>query len=94
MNFEIIRVNLISYLNRNYLKEDKLEDEVNIMIKTLYDPEVEKRGIEKGKIEGKMEEKLQNARNLLDVLDDEIIASKLDLDINVVKNLRAELSNN
>ena len=92
MNFEIIRVNLISYLNRNYLKEDKLEDEVNIMIKTLYDPEVEKRGIEKGKIEGKMEEKLQNARNLLDVLDDEIIASKLDLDIEVVKSLRADMS--
>ena len=84
--------NLISYLNRNYLKEDKLEDEVNIMIKTLYDPEVEKRGIEKGKIEGKMEEKLQNARNLLDVLDDEIIASKLDLDIEVVKSLRADMS--
>ena len=29
--------NLISYLNRNYLNEDKLEDEVNIMIKTLYE---------------------------------------------------------
>ena len=28
--------------------ENKLENEVNIMIKTLYDPEVEKRGIEKG----------------------------------------------
>ena len=84
--------NLISYLNRNYLNEDKLENEVNIMIKTLYDPEVEKRGIEKGKIEGKMEEKLQNARNLLDVLDDEIIASKLDLDIEVVKSLRADMS--
>ena len=59
-----------------------------------YDPEVEKRGIEKEKIEGRIEEKLQNAKNLLDVLDDEIIASKLDLDIEVVKGLRAETSNN
>ena len=64
------------------------------MVRTLYDPEVEKRGIEKEKIEGRIEEKLQNAKNLLDVLDDEIIASKLDLDIEVVKGLRAETSNN
>ena len=40
--------NLIQYLNRNYLNDDRLEEEVTIMTKTLYDPEVEKRGIEKG----------------------------------------------
>ncbi|WP_455543654.1 hypothetical protein [Intestinibacter sp.] len=40
--------NLIEYLNRNYIGDDRLEDEVNIMTKTLYDPEVEKRGIQKG----------------------------------------------
>ncbi|MGL5749126.1 MAG: hypothetical protein ACRCXT_01265 [Paraclostridium sp.] len=44
--------NLIEYLNRNYLNDDRLEEEVNSMTKTLYDPEVEKRGIEKGRIEG------------------------------------------
>ena len=38
--------NLIEYLNRNYLNDDRLEEEVNIMTKTLYDPEVEKRGDE------------------------------------------------
>ena len=47
--------NLIEYLNRNYLNDDRLEEEVNIMTKTLYDPGVEKRGYEKGKIEGKIE---------------------------------------
>ena len=37
--------NLIEYLNRNYFNDDRLEEEVNTMTKTLYDPEVEKRGI-------------------------------------------------
>ena len=43
--------NLIEYLNRNYIKDEILENEVSRMTKTLYDPEVEKRGIEKGKAE-------------------------------------------
>ncbi|MGM9535173.1 MAG: hypothetical protein ACI3VR_07970 [Intestinibacter sp.] len=43
--------NLIEYLNRNYIEDESLEEEVSIMTKTLYDPEVEKRGYEKGKIE-------------------------------------------
>lgn len=40
--------NLIEYLNRNYFNDDKLEEEVTTMTKTLYDPKVEERGIEKG----------------------------------------------
>lgn len=40
--------NLIEYLNRNYIDDENLEEEVNIMTKSLYDPEVEKKGIEKG----------------------------------------------
>lgn len=40
--------NLIEYLNRNYIDDENLEKEVNIMTKSLYDPEVEKKGIEKG----------------------------------------------
>ena len=39
--------NLIEYLNRNYIDDENLEKEVNIMTKSLYDPEVEKKGIEK-----------------------------------------------
>ena len=34
--------NLIEYLNRNYLNDDRLEEEVNIMTKTLYDPVIQK----------------------------------------------------
>ena len=40
--------NLIEYLNRNYIDDENLEKEVNIMTKSLYDPEVEKKGIKKG----------------------------------------------
>ena len=40
--------NLIEYLNKNYIEDENLEEEVNIMTKSLYDPEVEKNGIEKG----------------------------------------------
>ena len=40
--------NLIEYLNRNYIDDENLEKEVNIMTKSLYDPEVEKKEIEKG----------------------------------------------
>ncbi len=47
--------NLIEYLNRNFIKDEILENEVNRMTKTLFDPEVEKRGIEKGIAEGKAE---------------------------------------
>ena len=59
------------------------------MIKTLYDPEVEKRGIEKGI----MSERLENARNLLDILDDETISTKLNLELEIVKKLRLESMN-
>ena len=86
--------NLIEYLNRNYLNDDRLEEEVNIMTKTLYDPEVEKRGIEKGIEQGKMTAPIKNAKSLLDVLDDDTIAEKLELDVEIVKKLRTEASNN
>lgn len=40
--------NLTEYLNKNYLCDEIIEKEVSKMTRTLYDPEVEKRGIEKG----------------------------------------------
>ncbi|MGL5066472.1 MAG: hypothetical protein ACRC6T_01405 [Sarcina sp.] len=86
--------NLIEYLNRVYFKDKNIEDEVVTMTKTLYDPEVEKKGLEKGLekgIEKGIEEgKLEVAKNLLDVLSDEIIAVKTGLSIEVIKKLRAE----
>lgn len=80
--------NLIEYLNRNYFRDDKIEEEMIDMTTTLYNPEVEKRGIEKGK----KEEKLQIAINLLDVLPDEIISNKTGLSLEEVKKLRSENS--
>ena len=38
--------NLVEYLNRNYFNDEKIEEEVITMTKTLYDPEVERKGIE------------------------------------------------
>lgn len=82
--------NLIEYLNRNYLHDDKLEEEVITMTKSLYDPEVERKGIEQGIKQGIMANKIENAKNLLDVLDDETIAEKIGLDLDTVKKLRKE----
>ncbi|WP_430828744.1 hypothetical protein [Clostridium ihumii] len=79
--------NLVEYLNRNYFNDEKIEEEVITMTKTLYDPEVEKKGIEKG-IE---KQKLEIAINLLDILDDKTIALKTGLDVNKVKELRKEI---
>lgn len=41
--------NLIEYLNRNYISDKNLEEEVSIMTKSLYNPEVEKRVLKKRK---------------------------------------------
>ncbi|MGL4800601.1 MAG: hypothetical protein ACRCWY_14590, partial [Cellulosilyticaceae bacterium] len=54
--------NLIEYLNRNYLNDKNLEDEVIKMTKTLYDPEVERRGIE----QGVKQEKVEMAKKMID----------------------------
>lgn len=83
--------NLIEYLNRVYFKDENIEREVVKMTRTLYDPEVEKRGIEKGIEEGKRKAKIENAKNLLDILDDETISKKIGLDIEVVRRLRVEI---
>ena len=42
--------------------------------------------------EGKLEEKIEIARNLLDVLDDETIAKKTGLSIEEVKKLREKIN--
>lgn len=83
--------NLIEYLNKNYFNDEKIEDEVITMTKTLYDPEVEKRGVQIGLKQGVQKEKLNIAKNLLDVLDDETISIKTGLDMKVIKVLRKEV---
>lgn len=47
--------NLFQYLNNNYGNDTKLNEEVNIMTKTLYDPVVEAKGRKEGKEEGREE---------------------------------------
>ena len=72
--------NLVEYLNTTYLKDNNLEKEVESMTKTLYDPEVEKRGIEKGKIE--------TAKNMIkEGLDVVLISKCTGLDIELIKKL-------
>ena len=74
--------NLSKYLNRTYLKNDELEAEVSAMTKSLYDPAVDKAATERTKIEAAM--------SFLDLLDDETIAERLNLDLSTVKSLRLE----
>ncbi len=80
--------NLIEYLNRNYMKDENIENEVNKMTKTLYDPEVEKRGIEKG-----IEKGIKSAieKLLLSGMEAEKIASILDVDICLVREISERL---
>lgn len=51
--------NLIEYLNQNYIEDDSLEEEVSTMTKTLYDPEVERRGYEHGFEKGEQNKEFQ-----------------------------------
>lgn len=76
--------NLIEYLNRNYFNDNKLEEEVITMTKSLYDPEVEKKGVE----QGKKEKAIEIAKSLLDVLSVEVIAQKTGLTIEEVEKLK------
>lgn len=85
--------NLIEYLNRNYLNDEILEEEVNTMTKTLYDPEVEKKGIEKGREEGREEVRIQNAKNLLSMgLESKIVAAGTGLTIEKVEELKKDIA--
>ena len=76
--------NLIEYLNRNYIDDGNLEKEVNIMTKSLYDPEVEKKGIEKG-IEKNQAEIVLNM--LGEGLDEATISRFTKIDIEKVREI-------
>ena len=66
-----------------YLREKSLRDEISALANA------EEKGLQQGLMQGILE----SARSLLDILDDETIAIKLNLDINIVKNLRKEMLN-
>ena len=88
--------NLIEYLNRNYIDDENLEEEVNIMNKSLYDPEVEKKGIEKGieqgikqgMKEGTEKKEVEIVLNMLgEGLDEATISKFTKIDIQKVKEI-------
>lgn len=80
--------NLAEYLNGKYIKDEDFDKEVVRVTKTLYDPLVEGKGIEKGIEKGREEEKRAIAKALLDILDDEMIAMKTGLSKEEVVQLR------
>ena len=88
--------NLIEYLNKNYIEDENLEEEVNIMTKSLYDPEVEKKGIEKGieqgikqgMKEGTEKKEVEIVLNMLgEGLDEATISKFTKIDIQKVKEI-------
>ena len=80
--------NLIEYLNRNYIDDENLENEVSIMTKSLYDPEVEKKGIEKGIEQGIEKRDAEIVLNMLgEGLNEETISKLTKIDIEKVKEI-------
>ena len=86
--------NLTEYLNRSYIHDPKLEEEVSTMTRTLYNPAVAAQAKAEGKEEGKEEAKIESAISFLDIADDETIAEKLGLSLALVQQLRKEHSVN
>ena len=80
--------NLIEYLNRNYIDDENLEKEVNIMTKSLYDPEVEREGIEKGIEKGIERNQVEIVLNMLgEGLDEATISRFTKIDIERVREI-------
>ena len=76
---------MFEYLNDKYGDDETLNEEVVKMTKTLYDPEVEKRGIEKGQeIKAK-----KSAENLLRLgVNEDIVAQGVGLPIEEVRKIK------
>lgn len=81
--------NLIAYLNRNYLYNSEIESEVRTMTKSLYDPVVEKQGIEKGVEKGKKEVAKKAIRK---GMSNEDIKDLTDLSLEDIQKIREELN--
>ena len=86
--------NLFEYLNKKYGDNTKLSEEVLNMIKTLYDPEIEKRGIEQGRIECRLEGENRNAENLLKLgVSEDIIVQSTEFSIETIRELKKKIMN-
>lgn len=64
MNIE----NLISYFNDKYTKYINIEMEVKEMVKSFYDPKIEERGIQKGRVEKEEEARLKDVERVIKLL--------------------------
>ena len=67
-----------------YLREKSLRDEISALANAK--EKVLKEGLKQGLFEGKLE----SARSFLDILDDDTIATKLNIDVDIIKKLRTE----
>ncbi|MGO5138886.1 hypothetical protein ACTQ31_19510 [Clostridium butyricum] len=85
--------NLFEYLNDKYGDDKKLNEEVMKMTKTLYDPEVEKRGIEKGIEKGEEKKAIETARIAIKKgLNDDLISELTGLSFEEINSIRQSVS--
>ena len=67
-----------------YLREKSLRDEISEL------ENAKEKGLKEGLKQGLFEGKLESARSFLDILDDDTIATKLNIDVDIIKKLRTE----
>ena len=67
-----------------YLREKSLRDEISALANA------KEKGLKEGIKQGLFEGKLESARSFLDILDDDTIATKLNIDVDIIKKLRIE----
>ena len=67
-----------------YLREKSLRDEISALANA------KEKGLKEGVKQGLFEGKLESARSFLDILDDDTIATKLNIDVDIIKKLRTE----
>ena len=67
-----------------YLREKSLRDEISALANA------KEKGLKEGLKQGLFEGKLESARSFLDFLDDDTIATKLNIDVDIIKKLRIE----
>ena len=67
-----------------YLREKSLRDEISALANA------KEKGLKEGLKQGLFEGKLESARSFLDILDDDTIATKLNIDVDIMKKLKIE----
>ena len=67
-----------------YLREKSLRDEISALANA------KEKGLKEGLKQGLFEGKLESARSFLDILDDDTIATKLNIDVDIIKKLKIE----